>query len=285
MIVNYKFTIAPFTSPLQEGVLRILSQGPIEGKDLLIKTSATFPVTKQGLYKALRKLLYDEMVIKEGTFFSLNKVWLSRLSDFIEEGEKNLGTSLPLQSSRPNGRKVKIFKNADALDIYWGHLFLTLKEKFKDDPFFFFNHHSWFIHERPHSETYLYETSLKTEQKILITLGVNTVMAQKFKKSFMKNNIQIVIDEEMPIPKTDHICIIRDYFIVTRYDNRTMGQIDSLFNHATSFGEKETKELQKILSNCKKPKIIITKNKTKANAWKRRFAKNFVIKNPNYRFG
>lgn len=278
MIVNHKFTIAPFTSPLQEEILRILFQGPIEGTDLLMRTSVKLPVTKQGLYKALRKLLYDEIVVRESFFFSLNKVWLSRLKGFIEEGEKNLGASLPLQSSCLTGRKVKIFKNTDALDVYWGHLFLTLKEKFKDSPFFFFNHHSWFIHQRPHSETYLYETSLKTDQKIMITLGVNTLIAKKFKRNFMKKNIQIAIDERFSILKTDHICVIEDYYIVTRYNYKTMEHIDLLFNNASSIGEKEIKELQKILLRCKRPKIIITKNSKKANTWKRRFAKNFVIK-------
>ena len=112
----------------------------------------------------------------------------------------------------------------------------------------------------------------------MITLGVNTKMAQEFKRDFMKKNIQITIDEKFSIPKTDHLCVIGDYFIVTRYNSRTVTQIDALFNNATSFGESEIKKLYKILSNCKKPKIIIARNNKKANIWKHRFAKNFVIK-------
>ena len=112
----------------------------------------------------------------------------------------------------------------------------------------------------------------------MITLGVNTLIAQKFKKDFSKENIQITIDEKFLIPKTDHICIIEDYFILTRYDKKTVALIDSLFNKAILFSETETRELHRILLNCKKPKIIITKNIKKANIWKRRLAKNFVIK-------
>lgn len=278
MIVNKKFTIAPFTSPLQEELLRILSQGSIDGADLLSKVSLKTTTTKQGLYKALRILLHDEIAIKEGRYYSLNKVWLTRFRDFIEEGENNLGISLPFQNSSLNGRKVITFKDAEALDIYWGHLYLSLRNKFKGSIFFFYNRHNWSIYERPHSESYLYQSSMKEGNKVMITLGVNTVIAQKFKKDFAKNNIQITIDEKFFIPKTDHICIIKNHFILTRYDKKTMAAIDSLFNKAISFGETEARELHRILLNCKKPKIIITKNIKKANTWKRRLAKNFVIK-------
>lgn len=278
MIVNKKFTIAPFTSPLQEELLRILSQGAIDGADLLAKVSLKTTTTKQGLYKALRNLLQNEIAIKEGRYYSLNKVWLTRFRDFIEEGENNLGISLPFQNSSINARKVITFRDAEALDIYWGHLYLSLRNIFKGSIFFFYNRHNWSIHERSHSENYLYQSSIKEGNKVMITLGVNTLIAQKFKKDFAKNNIQITIDEKFLIPKTDHICIIEDYFILTRYDKKTVALIDSLFNKAISFGETETRELHRILLSCKKPKIIITKNIKKANTWRRRLAKNFVIK-------
>lgn len=278
MIVNKKFTIAPFTSPLQEELLRILSQGAIDGADLLAKVSLKTTTTKQGLYKALRNLLQNEIAIKEGRYYSLNKVWLTRFRDFIEEGENNLGISLPFQNSSINARKVITFKDAEALDIYWGHLYLSLRNKFKGSIFFFYNRHNWSIYERPHSEGYLYQSSIKEGNKVMITLGANTLIAQKFKKDFAKNNIQITIDGKFLVPKTDHICIIEDYFILTRYDKKTVALIDSLFDKAISFGETETRELHRILLSCKKPKIIITKNIKKANTWRRRLAKNFVIK-------
>lgn len=278
MIVNKKFTIAPFTSPLQEELLCVLARGAIDGADLLAKVSLKITTTKQGLYKALRNLLQNEIVIKEGRYYSLNKVWLTRFRDFIEESENSLGISLPFQSASLNGRKVITFKDAEALDIYWGHLYLSLRNKFEGSIFFFYNRHNWSIYERPHSEDYLYRSSIKEGNKVMITLGMNTLIAQKFKKDFAKNNIQITIDEKFIIPKTEYICIIEDYFILTRYDKKTMKLVDSLFNKAVSFGETEIRELHRILSNCKKPKIIITKNIKKANTWRRRLAKNFVIK-------
>lgn len=279
MIVNQKFTIVPFSSSLQEEVLKILKEGPIDGPDLLRIVSLSMPATKQGLYKALRNLLVAEIIIKEGGFYLLNKVWLARLNDFINVSEKNLGVSLPFSKTSLNKRQTITFKNAHALDIYWGHLYLALSETCKDKPFFFFNHHNWSMLHRPLSETYLYQTSLKSSHKVMVTLGVNTTIAQKYKKDFSKNNIQIAIDERITVPKTDSVCIIDNFFIVTRYDFKTMNQINMLLSATILFGEKEKKELHKILLNCKNPKIIIFKNNHKANIWKHRLAKNFVIKN------
>lgn len=278
MLVNKKFTIIPFASSLQEELLDILSTGPINGTDLLLQISKKIPISKQGLYKALRQLLQEEIVIKEKTLFSLNKVWLSRFKNFIESSEQNYGLILPILNKANNQRKVITFKNTEALDIYWGHLFLSLAETFKNKPFFFFNHHSLFIHERPQSELYLFEISIKNKLKIALTLGNDTPAAQKLKRNFSRDNFQIAIDDKLSVIRTDNFCIIDDYFITTRYSEKTTKEIDLLFKKTSSFGEEEKKELHRILANCKNPKIIITKNEKKAKTWKRRLAKNFVFK-------
>ena len=93
-----------------------------------------------------------------------------------------------------------------------------------------------------------------------------------------KENIQIAIDEKLNVPKTDYLCVVDDYLIITRYDEKITKGIDILFKKSSSFKEREVAELKRILSNCKKPKIIITKNKQKADIWKHRLARNFVIK-------
>jgi len=278
MSVNQKFTVIPFASPVQGRILEVLAKGPIDGIDLLVQVNKKSPVSKQGLYKALRELLQTETIIKNKRIFILSKVWLSRVKDFIEHAEQELGISLPFLENSFTGRKIIAFKNTETLDIYWGHLFLTLAEKLKNKPFFFFNHHSWFIYDRPHSEEYLYKVASKRKHRVMVTLGNNTALDKEFKKRFSKENIQITIDEKLNVRKTDYLCVVDDYFITTRYDKKAMGEIDALFQKISSFGDRETKELKKILSKCKKPKIIIIKNKQKADMWKHRLARNFVIK-------
>ena len=95
MLVNHKFTGIPVISLVRQGILDILTKGPIDGVNLLEQVNIKLSVSKQGLYKALRELMRDEVIIKEKKLFTLNKVWLSRLKDFVEESEQNLGVALP----------------------------------------------------------------------------------------------------------------------------------------------------------------------------------------------
>ncbi len=278
MIVNQKFTTIPFASPTREGLMRLLAAGPALGTDLLAQLQSVSPITKQGLYKALRELLGAEIIIKEARFYSLNKTWLTRLNDFREVSEQNLGLRLPFAESTSKGRKVISFRSAEALDIYWSHMFLTLSEEYPDKALFFFNHHSFFSIERPEAESYLINTIGKKRYRLMVTFGKQTKINQQFKKEVQNEHIQIAIDPAIVVPETDHLSIIGDYFITTRYDAGMMKKIDKLFSATDSYSTIDKKALHSILAAGKGLKIIITKDSRKATVWKRRLAKNFVVK-------
>lgn len=278
MIVNQKFTTIPFASPTRAALMRLLAAGPTLGTDLLAQLQSVSPITKQGLYKALRELLGAEIIIKEGRLYSLNKTWLTRLNDFKETSEQNLGLRLPFSESARSGRKVISFRSAEALDIYWSHMFLTLSEEYPDKALFFFNHHSFFSIERPEAESYLINTIGKKRYRLMVTFGKQTKINQQFKKEVQNEHIQIAIDPAIAVPETDHLSIIGDYFITTRYDASMMKKIDKLFSAADSYAAIDKKALHGILAAGKGLKIIITKDSRKATQWKRRLAKNFVVK-------
>jgi len=267
MSVNEKFTIMPFTSRAQSAILDVLVMGPMSGTELLEKMN----MTKQGLYKALRQLLKEEVVVKEGKLFILNKTWLSRMKDFIGEGEEALGVILPLK------RKTSVLRDAHALDIYWGHLFLTLAETAQGSPLFFFSHYNWAIHERPESELFLYKKSQKTGNKILITFGTDTFLNREFKKKYGNKAVQITIDETFSVPESENMCIVGDYVITTKYNSDIAKELGEFFKKNKTLGSQEKDGLVRILSQVKNPKVIIEKNAKKALVWKRRFAKNFVV--------
>ncbi len=267
MNVNQKYTIVPFASVAQNAILEILSQGPITGSELIERSM----LTRQGVYKTLRGLLKDEVIIKEGKLFTLNKVWFSRMKSFIEEGEQGIGLTIPSK------RKTLSFRSAHALDIYWGHLFLTLVDTVKEKPLFFFNRYNWAIYNRPESEAFLYKKTKKSGQKVFITLGTNTKLSQMFKRQYATKDIQIAIDENFSASEYENICIANDYVIVTRYDPLVAKKLHTLFEGIESFGEQEQKILDAIVIELKSIKVIIEKNPKKALILKRKLSKNFVV--------
>lgn len=110
---------------------------------------------------------------------------------------------------------------------------------------------------------------------MFLTLGANTSLARLFRKKFEKGNIQIAIDESFSIPITDYICIIDNYIITARYSTEAAQSIDSLFRSAVS--ENELHGLRNILDQCTDARIIMSRNKKRADSLRKSLAKNFVI--------
>ena len=155
---------------------------------------------------------------------------------------------------------------------------MTLADHFKDKPFFFFNHHEWFIYDRPLSETYLYETVAERGYKVFLTLGKDTRLARDFRKRFEKGNVQIAIDDSYKFPITDYLCVVEDFIIIARYDKKTSADINRLMTEAGIMDENRIAQLSKILTSCRDARIIIIRNKQRAQKIRRSLAKNFVIK-------
>lgn len=282
MPVNKKFTSSIFPSggeKIKNKIIELLSFGPEESTNLVDKVRKETLSTKQGVYKGVRELLVGEQILKHKSKLSLNLAWIKKLKDFAEKIETSyIPKSSHLLQIPENKKSLSLsFNSTEELDIYWGHMFLLIIEKLKDEQIFFFNRHEWFIYDRPHSENHLLEVVKKENKRLFTTLGANTVFAKEFKTKYQNENIQVAIDENINIPITDYMLITGDYVISTRYDEVFSKNIDKFFRTKTVFGEEEEKEFREIIKQNKKSKIIITQNKEKANEWRKRLSKNFVI--------
>ncbi len=282
MVVNFKFKNGLVSSgTLRDKIIVLLGEKPLSGSDIVVVFCNSNNVTPQAVYKALRVLVHEEIIVKEKQLFTLNALWLSHMRKFIDMSEYILGVHHEQSFFDPLSKSRQItlrFKNTELLDIYCGHLLLTLFDRFKGKPIFFYNHHEWFIYDRPLSENYLYEKVAESGHRVFLTLGADTSLARSFRKKFEKGNIQITIDESFSIPITDYICIIGEYIITARYDRSTVQAIDNLFKVATFTTEDDSKKLRKILDNCTDARIIINRNNKRAQKLRKKLAKNFIIK-------
>ncbi|MEK7150519.1 MAG: hypothetical protein AAB736_02835 [Patescibacteria group bacterium] len=282
MELNYKFTKSLFPSnTLKEKVVYAVARKSRNTNELISHFFKAEGVTKQAVYKALRSLLREEIVIKQRKQVVINSAWLSQMKQLVATGERTIGADKEKTIFGPLSFKRKItlrFKNTESLDIYSGHLLLTLADHFKDKPFFFFNHHEWFIYDRPLSETYLYETVAEKGYKIFLTLGKNTSLARDFKRKFEKGNVQIAIDDSYKFPITDYLFVVEDFIIIARYDKKISEDINKLMTETDIMNENEIARLGKILVSCRDARIIIVRNKLRAQKIRRALAKNFVIK-------
>lgn len=282
MELNYKFTKTIFPSnTLREKIVHTVIYESQSMKEIIRRFIREEKVTKQAIYKALRSLIRDEILIKQKKQIVINRKWLSQMKNLIITSERIIGLDKEKMIFAPLSFKKQTtfrFKNIESLDIYCGHLILTLADHFKDKPFFFFNHHEWFVYDRPLSETYLYETVADKGYKIFLTLGKDTPLSRNFRKKFEKGSVQIAVDESYNFAITDYLCVVEDFVIIARYDKKTSEDIDKLMTETDVMDKNKIAQLSKITTSCRDARIIIIRNKLRAQKIRRALAKNFVIK-------
>jgi len=140
--------LLPRPKTLREHILLILARTPrTRAPDILSALSNDgVQVTKQGMYKELRKLIEDSVAIKHGAEFSLSIPWIlgfSNLADrmfdtYIEQSNLEMF----IGEGKNSGQWT--FRNLALLNDFWVELVFTL---LKENPEGLYNWlpHPWFI--------------------------------------------------------------------------------------------------------------------------------------------
>lgn len=142
---------------LEEEVLDFLEEGPRRTTDIIETLALTCAVTRQGVYKALRKLKKEEKVTVHKKMVSLSLVWLGqelvRLSKvaklYQSPGRGNFFLALNA------GEQVTFrFRTLQELDLFWVQAFLQIIPSLqKKEPVYTAGPHDWFAYARPSTDT------------------------------------------------------------------------------------------------------------------------------------
>ena len=112
---------------IEEYIIELLDDGSMDGPNILASLTHQYhkKITKQAVYKSLRKLVDEEVVNKTGTQYSLNRVWLQKIQAFSKRHiEQHTSIDTMNILNLEDGDSVTYqFKNPFTLDITWGHLY------------------------------------------------------------------------------------------------------------------------------------------------------------------
>ena len=92
-----------------------------------------------------------------------------------------------------------------------------------------------------------------------------------------KYGIEFVYEEKMSLPKNYFTSVIGDYILDTILDMNTANAIDLLYKNNTVWNEDVAQHLQIILMNLKRSKVVIYRNKKKAEMLRKKLMKYFVF--------
>ncbi|MBI2514954.1 hypothetical protein HYV91_02080 [Candidatus Wolfebacteria bacterium] len=269
---------------LEDMMLEILQRKPFSTIDLINEIMFLRPgTTKQGVYRVIRKLKREEKVVVYGKVVSLNLHWLKKMSDFFSLAQfyylpEGFG-SQNFFDVREGDKIIYFFKNLNLLDSFCTHVIYMLTEvSDPKEPIFVYNPHEWFAYARREVERGLLKALEEKNKKILVISTHDDPLDQELKKRFRDSLVQYHIAEKsISIKENYYFNVFDDYILEIFFDSRIISAIKEFFRKAKIFDEGAERGLMGIVSREGRNKVVISKDKKKADKYKKFFARYFFI--------
>jgi predicted transcriptional regulator len=273
----------PFESSVESKIIQNLQKGALSSTALVDKIEGELAVSKQAVYKELRRLKKKEVVVSHGKILSLSVLWLQKMASFFTEAQElysETTTNEPYLEMEDGDSLVYRFANPNTMDSFWGHAVLVLSEKVKaGDYIYLYNPHEWFLVARPESELEIFRLIHENNKNLIIYVSGDTPLDKKIGKMLIYDSQQYFSGGEYLFPKENYYINIFDDFVIEAWiDPGTAKKIDKFFEEETEVTPHGMDELQDIISQKGKNKFKISRNKRKAEQLKRKIGKYFYIK-------
>lgn len=227
--------------------------------------------TLQGIYRVLRDLIGDEIIIKRKNIYLVSEEWCDRIINGFKRRQNNITLS----------EHESIQFNLDSLihlDQQWKNIIIPLQESFSNFPVFLYNTHEIWIHlstSRKESEYNYYKSFKKNSYSSYCLFGGNTNFDKEISIDLKHEKLNINYGYK-PFPETDYIIIINDYIIITRISRKIANKIKDVYLKNKTIDKLE-QNLQKLGIEKKKVKLIIERNHEKAKVFRKKISRDFYI--------
>lgn len=262
---------------IKETIISLLAKGSVDSTELQKKVSNQKKVTKQGFYKALRELVKDEVVVKNKQLLLLNNVWINRLHDFIGSVDTTYQLQDSFLSLQEGESLVYHFKTIPSLDALWMHYFFIIAKKEPTEGICFYNHHEFWSLFRPNEESFMYKWIADNKRKSYLVISGNTELDRSTTSYIKDFGLDLAYEIKPSFNKNYFTTVIGDYILDTILDMNTANAIDNLYKTHTVWNDTVAQELIRILSHLKRSKVVISRNKKKAEQLRKKLMNYFVF--------
>jgi len=262
---------------IKETIISLLAKGSIDSTELQRQVSEQKKVTKQGFYKALRELVAQEVVVKNKQLLLLNNVWVNRLHHFIGSVDETYQLQDSFLSLEEGESLVYHFKTIPSLDALWMHYFFIIAKKEAAQPIAFYNAHEFWSLFRYTEESFMYKWIADQKRTTYLVVGNNTDLDRSTTKYIKDFGLDIAYENTPSFNKNYFTTVIGDYILDTILDMNTANEIDRLYKNNCEWNEAVSKQLSAILSNLKRSKVVIYRNKKKAQLLRKKLMNYFVF--------
>lgn len=263
-------------------IVSILKNGPLSAVNLLSAVQSIRGKTpKQSVYLALRKLKSKEVVAISGKRVSLHQTWVSMMTRFFADVEKN---------ARDKKRVIAIgleekesisyhFNSLVSLDMFWGHEFMVQMENTShDQPVLLYNPHQWFLIARQESELNLINEAKKKGLSWIQIIGSKDSLDIEAKRHFDGVKARCHLLESGLFNNNYYVNCFGDFLIEVWINKDSAKQIDDIYKSAHRTSKDLLERLDSIVKSKNfKHRMKISKDKSKSMKIKKMFKKYFII--------
>jgi hypothetical protein len=248
--------------------------------DIVVNKTAT----KQAIYRSIKSLKKREVITQYKKQLLLNPLWVKSFEEFVQK--------MRFQTERPytdfqsmltgiehKKRASYVFSSYAQADVFWSHVANCLVHSVDSKkPMCLYNPHQMFLVARRENEIAYLDNIAKTIPVVLIAIGYTSQLDYNLARVLINKKIKYAVTGDKITKDDSYVNIFGDYVLTAKF---TKGMNDYIHNWFTSHPNPSIKEEQAftdyVNKNCTKLKIIIQEDSKKAEQWRKRIMKHFVV--------
>lgn len=248
----------------------LLINGEQEVDEILKEiTNNGHSVTLQAIYKRIRILLQNGIILKNKQSVVINNEWKEGLLNLLDANSH-------VPKLKTGESAIYSFKELSSLDAYWKHIMTPLEKNAGNYPVFLFNPYEIWIElsDRQESEINYLKKFTEDQRYCFFLLGKKNNCDQKFKKLYQSNYLQIALGAK-GFSERDYIAVIADYVITTKMSPAIIKTINNIYSSSTP--EDLSKKIETIFAKSAAIKLKIERNENKAKKLRKKISKDFYV--------
>lgn len=242
--------------------------------------------TDQGVYRVLRKLQEDGIIIKENKTYSLRIAWIRDVSLLVDTMEETYLRDEYMHHLIPREeREMKFwrFTNHQKLNDFWSQILMVMAEKEAGQPSLNYIPHPWFQIAYPKKEGQFIETFLKKVPKDYLVIGGRTPLDMYVKKQLEGSGaVEVYLaPEEEWIDRRRHlyITVIGSLVCFVHLNKKIAAEIDGFFDGVSGQVNELTfamhNKMLHIFEKRAHAKVILRRDRRMAQKYYRKFKRLF----------
>lgn len=240
-------------------------------------------VSKQALYKELRQLEEDGMVVRASRSYTLRLAWVLELSAFAN----TLQNLLLEQDGIVAGFELKEgieeweFSDLHRADLFWTQLILALLKHNPSRKIYSWIPHPWFHIVHADREKEFWNALHFYQPQFLISVGGATPLDKEW-ISIVDTDCATVRFGGTPLHTSPSTCfeLHGDYLVVVTLDRRTTEEIDHVFSTIASVNELTPPMLMRLIGRDGRIIVRVEKGTPRVERMRAKFLEHFSEATP-----